>query len=200
MGFWNRIPAWAWLLIVIGILVGMLHRSHMEVVKYRDESEMFENTISNLNQKIRQTEVRMNDSITLYQAEVKNLTYSIDNLQARYGKLLKASKLKAKEVGTMTNVVSKVVSRDTVVALKDTFGGFRALFKDNFVSIDVAVAPDRKAVINYEIRDSLTVINVQKRHSILFGLIKWKSLKSTRVMSHNPKAKIIGLETINVIE
>lgn len=128
------------------------------------------------------------------------LNYSADNLRAKYNKLLQASKLKAKEVSTMTNVATKVVSRDSVVALADTFGGLRAEFKDRFVKIDISVKPDRNTIVDYEIRDSLSVINVQKRHSILFGLIKWKSLKSTRVINHNPKAKIVGLETINVIE
>jgi len=200
MGIWNRIPLWVWLMVAIGILVGMLHRSHLEVIKYKDESEMFENTISDLNQKIRQTEIRMNDSVMLYQAEVRNLTYSVDNLRSKYDRLLKASSTKPKDVGTMTNVVSKVVSKDTVIALKDTFGGFRALFDDKFVKIDVSVRPDRSAIIDYEIRDSLTIINVQKRHSILFGLIKWNSWKSTKVINHNPKARIVELETINVIQ
>ena len=193
-------PAWVWLLIVTGVLGYSLHKSGIQIKKYKEEASMYENTISNLNQTIRQTEIRLNDSISLYQAEVKNLTYSADNLRAKYNELLEASELKAKDVSAMTNVVSKVVDRDTVVALRDTFGGLKALFKDDFVKIDISVMPDRKTVIDYEIRDSLTIINVQKRHSILFGLIKWKSWKSTRVINHNPKAKIIGLETINVIE
>lgn len=200
MGFWNRIPFWVWLVVLIGILAGMLHRSHLEVMKYKEEANLFENTISDLNQKIKETEVRMNDSITLYQAEVRDLNYSADNLKAKYDDLLKATELKAKDVGSMTSVVSKVANRDTVVALKDTFGGLKAVLNDGFVRIDVSVMQDRKTIIDYEVHDSLTVINVQKRHSILFGLIKWKSWKSTRVINHNPKARIVGLETINVIE
>ena len=200
MNLWNKVPTSFWLLIVIGILCYMLHKSHEQVVKYREEADMYENTISDLNQRIKHTEIRMNDSITLYQAEVKSLNYSADNLKAKYNKLLKASQLKAKDVASMTNISTKIVERDTVVAIKDTFGGLKALFKDSFVKIDISVRPDRNAVIDYEIRDSLSVINVQKRHSILFGLIKWKSLKSTRVINHNPKAKIVGLETINVVE
>lgn len=200
MWLWNKVPASVWLCIVVGILGYLLHESNAKLKQYREEAELFENTITDLHQKIQHTEIRMNDSITLYQAEVKNLNYSADNLKARYNALLKASKLKSKDVGAMTSMAVKTSSRDTVVALVDTFGGFRAVLKDNFVKIDVAVRPDRKTIIDYEIRDSLSVINVQKRHSILFGLIKWKSLKSTRVVNHNPKARIVSLETINVIE
>lgn len=198
--WWSKVPMWVWLMIAVGILGYCLHQSGLQIQRYKEEANLFENTITDLNQKIRQTEIRMNDSITLYQAEVKSLNYSMDNLKAKYNKLLKASSLKPKDVGTMTNVVTKIVHVDTVVAVPDTFGGVKAKYKDNFVRIDVDVKPDMKAIIDYEIHDSLSVIYVQKRHSILFGLIKWKSLKSTRVINHNPKARIVGLETINVIE
>ena len=178
----------------------MLHHSNIQVRKYKNEADMYENTITDLNQQIKQTEIRMNDSIVLYQAEVKNLNYSVDNLKAKYGKLLKASELKAKDVSSVTNVVTKIVYRDTVIAVKDTFNGVRAMFDDKFVKIDVNVLYDLNTIIDYEIRDSLSVINVQKKHSILFGLIKWKSLESTRVINHNPKARIVGLETVNIIK
>lgn len=198
--FWNRVPVWVWLSVVICVLCCLLHHSALQVRKYKNEADMYENTITDLNQQIKQTEIRMNDSITLYQAEVRNLNYSVDNLKAKYGKLLKASELKAKDVGSMTNIVTKIVYRDTVIAMVDTFGGFRSVLDDKFVKIAVDVRPDRNTIIDYEVRDSLSVINVQKKHSILFGLIKWKSLKSTRVINHNPKARIVGLETINVVE
>lgn len=200
MGFWNKIPFSVWLLIAVGVLAYLLYESDIKIGKYKEVANAYESTITDLNQKIRQTEIRLNDSVTLYQAEVKSLNYSMDNLKAKYNKLLKASSLKPKDVGTMTNVVTKIVHVDTVIAVPDTFGGIKAEYKDKFVRIDVDVKPDMKAIIDYEIHDSLSVIYVQKRHSILFGLIKWKSLKSTRVINHNPKARIVGLETINVIE
>lgn len=198
--WWSRVPVWVWLSVVICVLCCLLHHSALQVRKYKNEADMYENTITDLNQQIKQTEIRMNDSIILYQAEVKNLNYSVDNLKAKYGKLLKASELKAKDVSSVTNVVTKIVYRDTVIAVKDTFNGVRAMFDDKFVKIDVNVLYDLNTIIDYEIRDSLSVINVQKKHSILFGLIKWKSLESTRVINHNPKARIVGLETINIIK
>ena len=198
--WWSKVPAWVWLLIVVFVLGYSLHQSGLKVQKYKKEADVYENTISDLNQQIKQTEIKMNDSITLYQAEVKNLNYSIDNLNAKYNSLLKASRLRAKDVNSVTNIATKVVDKDTVVAVKDTFNGLRAVYDDRFVRIDVNVLHDLNTIVDYEIRDSLSVINVQKKHSILFGLIKWKSLESTRVINHNPKARIVGLETINVIE
>ena len=198
--WWNKVPVWVWLLITVFVLGYSLHQSGLKVQKYKKEADMYENTITDLNQQIKQTEIRMNDSITLYQAEVRNLNYSVDNLKAKYDKLLKASELRAKDVQNITNISVKVKDKDTVVAVKDTFGGLRAVYDDKFVKIDVNVFYDMTTVIDYEIQDSLSVINVQKKHSILFGLIKWKSLESTRVINHNPKARIVGLETINVVE
>ena len=198
--WWAKVPAWVWLLIVVFVLGYSLHQSGLKVQKYKKEADVYENTISNLNQQIKQTEIKMNDSITLYQAEVKNLNYSIDNLKAQYSKLLKSSRLRARDVQSITNIATKVEDRDTVVAVKDTTAGIKAMYCDQFVKINVNVLYNMKTVIDYEIRDSLSVINVQKKHSILFGLIKWKSLESTRVINHNPKARIVGLETINVVE
>ena len=198
--WWTKVPAWVWLLIVVFVLGYSLHQSGLKVQKYKKEADVYENTISDLNQQIKQTEIKMNDSITLYQAEVKNLNYSIDNLKAQYNKLLKSSRLRARDVQSITNIATKVEDRDTVVAVKDTTAGIKAMYCDQFVKINVNVLFNMKTVIDYEIRDSLSVINVQKKHSILFGLIKWKSLESTRVINHNPKARIVGLETINVVE
>ena len=198
--WWAKVPAWVWLLIVVFVLGYSLHQSGLKVQKYKKEADVYENTISDLNQQIKQTEIKMNDSITLYQAEVKNLNYSIDNLKAQYNKLLKSSRLRARDVQSITNIATKVEDRDTVVAVKDTTAGIKAMYCDQFVKINVNVLFNMKTVIDYEIRDSLSVINVQKKHSILFGLIKWKSLESTRVINHNPKARIVGLETINVVE
>ena len=139
-------------------------------------------------------------SIALYQAEVKNLSYSKNNLKSKYDQLLKASKLKPKDVGPVTEIVTVVHQIDTVIAEADTFGGITARLQDPFVRIDVEVKPDLKTLIDYEVRDSLTVITVQKKHSWLFGLIKWKEHKSTRVINHNPKANIVNLKTIDVLE
>lgn len=197
---WIKILKAFWPYILTAVLGTLLWNSEQRARMYKQESEILENTISDQFQQIKQTEIRLNDSILLYQAEVKTLNFTADNLKAKYNKLLKASQLKPKDVNTFTEIVSHVASTDTVIAEVDTFGGLKAQLKDEFVQIDVEVQPDRQTIIDYDIRDSLSVINVQKKHSILFGLIKWKSLESTRVINHNPKARIVGLETINVIQ
>lgn len=188
------------LYIVIGVLCFSLWQTYSQATKYQQKADTLEATINDLNQEIKYTKIQLNDSIALYQAEVKNLHFTQDNLQAKYDKLLAASKTKPKDVSNVTEVASIVHSVDTVIAVVDSFGGIKAKLEDAFVDIDVEVLPDRNTIIDYEVRDSLTVFNVQKKHSWLFGLIKWKEQKGVKVINHNPKANIISLQTIDIIE
>ena len=199
MNFIKNLASHLWLVVICVLLCFMLYKSIKQVELYRMKAETFERTISDLHQDIDETIIRMNDSISLYQAKVKSLSFSEDNLKARYNDLLKASKLKPSDVGSVTSVTSLTKSKDTIIAQVDTFGGLRASLNDRFVNIDVEVRSDRKTIIDYNILDSISVIQVQKQHSILFGLFKWKSVEETRVVSHNPKTRIVGLETINIV-
>lgn len=189
-----------WPYLIVGLLCIVLYESNQRASQYRDKATTLETTISDLNQELVLSQIRLNDSIGVYQAEVKNLTFTKSNLEAKYNQLLKASQLKSKDVNSVTEIVTVVHQIDTVVAVVDSFGGIKAQLQDPYVNIDVEVHPDLNAVIDYQIQDSLTVINVQKKHSWLFGLIKWKEHKSTRVINHNPKANIANLQTIDIIE
>lgn len=188
------------LYIVIGVLCVSLWQTYSQATKYQKKADTLEATISDLNQEIKYTKIQLNDSIAVYQAEVKNLNITQSNLQAKYDKLLAASKTKPKDVSNVTEVTTVVHSVDTVIAVIDSFGGITANLKDPYVDIEVEVLPDRNTVIDYEVRDSLTLFNIQKKHSWLFGLIKWKEQKEVRIINHNPKANIVSLQTIDIIE
>ena len=189
-----------WPYVVIAGLCLTIWHTGTQLQRYKLATNTLENTINDLNQEIKYTKICLNDTIKVYQAEVNNLMVTKDNLQTKYNELLSASKLKPRDVSSVTEIVNVTYSVDTVYAKVDSFGGLQARLEDNFVSIDIDVFPDRKTIIDYEVRDSLTVINVQKRHSWLFGLIKWTEHKSTRVISNNPKSSIVGLQTIEVFE
>ena len=186
--------------LVIGILCFFLWQTYRQVAKYQHKANTLEATISDLNQEIKYTKIQLNDSIALYQAEVKSLNMTQNNLKAKYNNLLAASKVKPKDISNVTEVSSTIHSIDTVIAVIDSFGGIKAKLEDDFVDIDVEVLPDKKAIIDYEVRDSLTILSVQKKHSWLFGLIKWKEQKGIKVINHNPKAEIVSLQTIDIIE
>ena len=153
-----------------------------------------------MNQKIDRYEIQINDSTRLHAATVKNLRMTAENIQAKYNDLLAASKMKPKDVNNVTSIGTE--ARDTVfVPVKvDSFGGLQTGYKDNFIDISVNISPEKLATIGYASRDSLSLIVNQKKHSILFGLIKWRSLEKTTIINHNPNATISSIETINVIE
>ncbi len=186
--------------LIIVALILCLKASLQRSESYRKEAATLETTISDLHQEIKQTKIQLNDSIEVYQAEVRNLTFTQDNLKAKYNKLLAASKTPVKDVNSAADIASVIHDRDTVVAMVDSFGGLNAKLVDPFVKIEVDVFPDRNTIIEYEVKDSLTIFNIQKKHSWLFGLIKWTEHKSTRVINHNPKATIQSLQTIDVLE
>ncbi len=183
--------------MIAGVVLGNQAR---QLSESKEREAALENTIENLNQEISYLQVSLNDSEVLYQAIVKDLSYTKDNIKSKYDELLKAMSLKAKDVRSVKEVVTVVHEIDTVYAEKDSFGGLTASLRDSFVNIEVDVMPDLRTAIDYEVRDSLTIINTQKRHSWLFGLIKWTEHKETRVVNHNPKAQITSLTAINVIE
>lgn len=168
--------------------------------KAKQKSETLETTISDMHQKIDRYEIRINDSTRLHAATVKNLRMTTKNIQAKYNDLLAASKMKPKDVNNITTVGTE--SKDTVfVPVEvDSFGGLQTGYKDNFIDISVNISPEKLATIGYASRDSLSLIVNQKKHSILFGLIKWRSLEKTTIINHNPNSTISSIETINVIE
>lgn len=186
--------------MLIAVLACGLWHSYQDAQKYNKRSDMLESTINELDGEIKHTKISLNDTIKLYQAEVATLKMTKANIQKRYDKLLKASKVKPKDINSITDISSVVEAVDTGTAIVNEFGGLHAELKDPFISIEVEIFPNKNTIIEYQMYDSLTVIDVQKKHSWLFGLIKWSEHKGVRVINHNPKASIRHLKTIEQIE
>lgn len=185
---------------IIALLCVIVWHNFQEINKHKEIAESLETTISDLNQEIKYTKIRLNDSIEVYQAEVKSLKMTKNNLSAKYDNLLKSIKIKPKDVNNVTEVTSVIHKVDTVYAEKDAFGGIIAEFQDPFININVEVKPDLQTIMDYSVRDSLTIVSVQKKHKWLFGLIKWTEQKSLKVINNNPNAQIVSLQTIDIIE
>ena len=187
-------------ILVMIVLMSSIIKLSSDVTKYKNRSDKLEQTVSNLGKEAEVSRLKLNDTVSVLLAEVKNLSITRDNLQSRNIELLKALKLKPKDVGSVSEVVTVVHDIDTVYAETDSFGGIRASLNDPFVNIDVNVLPSMNTIIDYRIKDSLTIVNVEKKHSWLFGLIKWKEHRETKVINHNPKAETMRLQTVEVIE
>lgn len=188
-----------YLIAIVLVLAYIVYAEHNSASKYQKQSATLENTISALNQKVKISEIILNDSIAAKQAEVTSLEITCKNLQSLYGQLLKASNTKAKDVQTLVTAQTITAGTDTVICLVDSFGGLKAHWVDPYINIQVDIDTERKAAIDYSIKDSLTIINYQKKHSILFGLIKWKSYEGCKVITHNPKATPVTVVSNSII-
>ena len=188
------------LCITIACLVWYAADTTKRLHEARQKSETLETTITDMHQQMQSFEIRMNDSTRLHAATAKNLRMTAENVQARYNELLAASSIKKKDINQVATIGTEAKDTVYVPVETDSFGGLQTGYKDSFIDISVNISPERMATIGYASRDSLSLIVTQKKHSILFGLIKWRSLEKTTVINHNPNATISSLETINVIE
>ncbi len=189
-----------YLIMIVFVLAGLLNYESKKAKTYKTNAHTLENTISNLNQQLKTSTIRLNDSLLLKQAEVRSLEITNKNLKALYDELLKASNTKAKDVQTLVNIGTITTGKDTVVCLVDSFGGIKANWIDQYINIKVDIDQERKAAIDYAIKDSLTIISYQKKHSLLFGLIKWKSYEGCKVITHNPKATPVTAVSYSIIK
>ncbi len=185
---------------VIIVLIIALHYETKKAKQYKNNANTLENTISNLNQKAKVTDIKINDSITVKQADVKCLGITKKNMEALHGDVFKASATKVKDIQTLTKIETITAGTDTVVCLVDSFGGLKAHWVDQYINIQVDIDSTRKAIVDYSVKDSLTIINYQKKHSLLFGLIKWKSYEGCKVITHNPKAIPVTAVSFSLIK
>ena len=184
----------AWLMAAIIIILScMMNCQNNRAKEAKKLSDIMENSLSLINQKAKVTVLQLEDSLKVKQAEVENLKVTNRNLSCLYGDLLKASKTKPKDVKSIVSVGSMTMGRDTVKCLVDSFSGLMAHWQDRYINIKVNIDTMRNAVIDYAVRDSLTIISYQKKHSLLFGLIKWKSYEGCKVISHNPKSTPVSV-------
>lgn len=169
-------------------------------LQQKERATTLNQTINDLNQEIETYEVRLNDSIVVHAARVADLNMTIDNIEHYYKDLLKANTIKPKDVSHVTTTETVTQSVEIVPVYVDTFGGMKASYIDPYTSIVVDIDSTRQAVIDYSIKDSLTIINYQKKRSILWGLIKWKKPSRTVVVSANPKTTIVNVTSVNNFE
>lgn len=189
----------ACLILLVLVLARIAYYQSDRADYHKGIANALENTISNTTQRMKTSEVKLSDSLVVMQAEVKDLEITCQNLRDIYGKMLKASNTKPKEVEHLTVVETLTQGKDTVWA-EETFKGLTAIFSDKYINIKIDIDTVKRIAIDYLVRDSLTVINYQKKHSLFFGLIKWKSYEGCKVISGNPKSSpnsVISYSIIN---
>jgi len=190
------------LLVVIAAESVALYRGYERNRKIENTSKTLANSLSNIGKAPEKAVLSTKKgSIQALVATPSGLTNK--NIKDRYSEDIEPIKsigVNAKDVTGIQKITTD--TRDTIYTpmVSNSFGGLEAHYKDNFATINVSIDSTRNSIINYSIRDSLVIINFQKKHSILFGLIKWRESKKVEVHSLNPKTTISGFEVIHKIE
>lgn len=190
------------LLVAIAAESVALYRGYERNRKIENTSKTLANSLSNIGKAPEKAVLSTKKgSIQALVATPSGLTNK--NIKDRYSEDIEPIKsigVNAKDVTGIQKITTD--TRDTIYTpmTRNSFGGLEAHYKDNFATINVSIDSTRNSIINYSIRDSLVIINFQKKHSILFGLIKWRESKKVEVHSLNPKTTISGFEVIHKIE
>lgn len=182
------------------LFFGYAHWMSEKYAAERRKSQMLESTVNDMEEAVNTYSIRLNDTVRYYAAAMEDLSMTKGNVERKYGELLAAAAIKAKDADRLTDVALVAVDTIRIPVMVDSFGGVKASYSDAYAAISVSIGSDRMADIDYSIRDSIVVVNTQKRHSLFFGLIKWKETMRTTVMSKNPNSMIVGLRSINVME
>lgn len=190
------------LLVAIAAESVALYRGYERNRKIENTSKTLANSLNNIGKAPEKAVLSTKKgSIQALVATPSGLTNK--NIKDRYSEDIEPVKsigVNAKDVTGIQKITTD--THDTIYTpmISNSFGGLEAHYKDNFATINVSIDSTRNSIINYSIRDSLVIINFQKKHSILFGLIKWRESKKVEVHSLNPKTTISGFEVIHKIE
>lgn len=190
------------LLVAIAAESVALFRGYERNRKVENTSKTLANSLSNIGKAPKRAVLSTkNGSIQALVTTPSDLTNK--NIKERYSKEIEPVKsigVNAKDVTGVQKIIT--IAHDTIYIpmISNSFGGLEAHYKDNFTTINVNIDSTRNSTIDYSIRDSLVIIDFQKKHSILFGLIKWRESKKVEVHSLNPKMRISEFEVIHKIE
>ncbi len=194
------------LIVAVCVESVLLYRQHDAVVAAKEKAAQLERTISNQAKPAKQVAVKTDKgTITASVAEpVKMTKENIEATKPQATKIAKAVGARPKDIDEITTVVP--VTHDTVfvpLIKEPPDGGLAIRYRDDYASINVDidnVDSAETARVDYTFIDSIVITSFQRRHSIFFGLIKWKSTEKVEAHSLNPKTTLQTLEVVQKIE
>jgi hypothetical protein len=184
-------------LLLVLSLVGYI------ATKYKAKYEHEQNVSFALSQSINY----LNDSAKIYRtklgtsiAQANVLSMKKENVKTIY----KKEYIYANKIGSpnqIENVSSAIKDTVNVIAYVDSLSSLHASYVDNWTTIQATIFRNSKALITYELKDSLMIVDYYKEHRYLFGLIKWKTKQNKiQVESLNPHSKITYFHSIKIIK
>jgi len=180
------------------------YRLTLECKALEKKASQLENTAANIGQAPQSSTVVKTDKgdITVVSSEPMKVTDKV--IKTRYPEEMKvaksASDVRPKDVDGISHI--EVSTRDSVKAPVNVepFGELSTHYEDEYATIDVRIDSTNTASIGYEVRDSIVIVEWARRHSILFGLIKWKTKSRVEAYSKNPKAQVKSVEVLQRLE
>ena len=192
--------------LVVLLLIGLsysTYRLHKECRIYKEKAAQLEVTAASVGQAPQETTTVKTDKgdITVVSTEPLKATKKV--IEARHKEDMKVAQgagVRPKDVDEIPHIEVSTGDSVTVPVKEEPFGGLSTHFEDDYTRIDVLIDSAMTATIDYEMRDSIVVLSTRKRHSILFGLIKWKGKAKVEAFSKNPKAKVQSVEVLERLE
>lgn len=192
--------------LVVLLLIGLsysTYRLHKECRIYKEKATQLEVTAASVGQAPQETTTVKTDKgdITVVSTEPLKATKKV--IEARHKEDMKVAQgagVRPKDVDEISHIEVSTGDSVTAPVKEEPFGGLSTHFEDDYTRIDVLIDSAMTATIDYEMRDSIVVLSTRKRHSILFGLIKWKGKAKVEAFSKNPKAKVQSVEVLERLE
>lgn len=179
------------------------YRLTLECKALEKKASQLENTAANIGQAPQSSTVVKTDKgdITVVSSEPLKATEKV--IEARHGEnmaIAKETGVKPKDVDAISTISTSTSDSVTAPVKVEPFGGLSAHFEDSYARIDVRIDSMKTATIQYEMRDSIVLLSTRKRHSILFGLIKWKGKAKYEAFSRNNKTTVVSVEVLERLE
>ncbi len=192
------------LLILVMFLSCTTYMLYGERKAYKKQAEQLENTVSHIGMADQTKTVVKTDKGNVTVTGTEPMKATEKNIESRYDEEIKvvhgASGTRPKDVDEISHIETCTSDSVTAPVKVEPFGGLSTHFEDGFTTIDVRIDTAKTAFISYAVRDSIVVVEYSRRHSILFGLIKWKSRSRVEAYSKNHRSEVTSFEVIQRIE
>ena len=187
------------LIALVLLLSGILFFGYKDWRRQKESIAQLEKSVSQIGRPNQEKKELHTDNGTLTSITTEPVKVTTKNIRERYAddvKEVKDAGIKGRDIDELTHI--NISTRDSVSAELQHVDSttMNVHYADGYARIDVQIDSLRSATIDYEVKDSVVVIAYQKRHRLLFGLIRWKETERVEVHSKNPKAEVESVEVV----
>lgn len=187
------------MIALVLLLSGILFFGYKDWRRQKESIAQLEKSVSQIGKPRQEKKELHTDNGTLTSITTEPVKVTSKNIRERYAddvKEVKDAGIKGRDIDELTHI--NISTRDSVSAELHYVDSttMNVHYADGYARIDVQIDSLRTATIDYEVKDSVVVIAYQKRHRLLFGLIRWKETERVEVHSKNPKAEVESVEVV----